>query len=66
MRKPRTSRGRVSLVSQLIAHVEVCDERYENIEVRLGRMEKIMLSVAGTSMLMLITALGYFLTRHLP
>jgi hypothetical protein len=66
MRKPRASRGRVSLVAQLISHVEVCDERYENIETRLGRMEKIMLSVAGSSILMLITALGYFATRHMP
>jgi hypothetical protein len=61
----RKSSGRVSLAAQLLAHVEVCDERYSTIETRLSRMEKIMLGVAGSSFLMLLAALGFLLSKLL-
>lgn len=61
---------RVSLAAQLIAHVEVCDERYKSIETqqvvmdsRLGRIEKIMLSVAGATFTTLLAAI-WFLLSH--
>jgi len=37
--------------------------RYANIELRLGRMEKIMISVAGTTFTTLLAGVWFLLTH---
>ena len=59
----KTRGPRASALTELRAHVEVCDVRYANIELRLGRMEKIMISVAGTTFTTLLAGVWFLLTH---
>ena len=40
------------------SHVDVCAVRYEAIHARLKRLERLVISVGGTVILVLIGALG--------
>jgi hypothetical protein len=40
------------------SHVDVCTVRYEAIHARLKRLERIIISVGGTTIMVLIGALG--------
>lgn len=44
------------------SHIDVCTVRYEAINARLGRLERLVISVGGTIILVLIGALGSMLT----
>lgn len=40
------------------SHIDVCSVRYEAIHARLKRLEKLVISVGGTVILVLVGALG--------
>ena len=40
------------------SHIDVCTVRYEAIHARLKRLERLVISVGGTVILVLIGALG--------
>ena len=40
------------------SHIDVCAVRYEAIHARLKRLERLVISVGGTVLLVLIGALG--------
>ena len=40
------------------SHIDVCSVRYEAIHARLKRLERLVISVGGTVILVLVGALG--------
>lgn len=51
--------------ARLSTHEAVCAERYTNIMLRLGRLEKIIIAVVGMSLMGLIATLGSIVLRSI-
>lgn len=50
--------------AKLKSHEQICTERYGAIERRLGRIEKVIISVAGMTILTLVGALWTLINAH--
>jgi len=49
--------------ARLSTHEAVCAERYEGIQFRLGRMEKMFVGSAGAIIMLLIGILSQIITK---
>jgi hypothetical protein len=49
--------------TRITVHEAVCAERYANIELRLGRTERLMMTAIGGIILQLIALVGFFASK---
>ena len=50
----KDNEGLLALTAQLDKHEAVCKERYEQINARLKRLERIVMGTAGATILLLV------------
>jgi predicted nucleic acid-binding Zn ribbon protein len=59
-----TDQGVAALV-RIESHERICAERYEEIKYSVRRLERVLITVAGTLILQLIGIVGWLLTHGL-